>query len=134
MTPHISSKKEDIAKTVIMPGDPLRAKYIAENFFGVQPSSYSFLEADGRRYLNATDKKFDLIILDVSNAEQQPYHLFTKESFQKISDRLNEKGILIIGSGNIIHNLRMVDFRNIDNIGYGFDWAIEARENTNNMI
>lgn len=31
-TPHIESKKEDIAKTVIMPGDPLRAKYIAENF------------------------------------------------------------------------------------------------------
>lgn len=32
MTPHISSKKEDIAKIVLMPGDPLRAKYIAENF------------------------------------------------------------------------------------------------------
>lgn len=31
-TPHIESKKEDIAKTVLMPGDPLRAKYIAENF------------------------------------------------------------------------------------------------------
>ena len=32
MTPHIEAKKEDISKTVIMPGDPLRAKYIAENF------------------------------------------------------------------------------------------------------
>ena len=32
MTPHIESKKEDIAKIVLMPGDPLRAKYIAENF------------------------------------------------------------------------------------------------------
>ena len=31
-TPHIESKKEDIAKIVLMPGDPLRAKYIAENF------------------------------------------------------------------------------------------------------
>ena len=31
-TPHNEAKKEDIAKTVIMPGDPLRAKYIAENF------------------------------------------------------------------------------------------------------
>lgn len=31
-TPHIESKKEDIAKTVLMPGDPLRAKYIAEKF------------------------------------------------------------------------------------------------------
>lgn len=32
MTPHIEAKKEQIAKTVLMPGDPLRAKYIAENF------------------------------------------------------------------------------------------------------
>lgn len=31
-TPHIESKLEDIAPIVLMPGDPLRAKYIAENF------------------------------------------------------------------------------------------------------
>ena len=31
-TPHINAKPEDIAKTVLMPGDPLRAKFIAENF------------------------------------------------------------------------------------------------------
>lgn len=31
-TPHIESKQEDLAKIVIMPGDPLRAKFIAENF------------------------------------------------------------------------------------------------------
>lgn len=32
-TPHNEANKGDIAKTVIMPGDPLRAKYIVENFF-----------------------------------------------------------------------------------------------------
>lgn len=32
MTPHINSKKEDIAKIVIMVGNPLRAKYISENY------------------------------------------------------------------------------------------------------
>ena len=31
-TPHNSAKKGDFAKTVLMPGDPLRAKFIAENF------------------------------------------------------------------------------------------------------
>lgn len=31
-TPHISAKKGDFAKTVLMPGDPLRAKYIAETY------------------------------------------------------------------------------------------------------
>ena len=31
-TPHNSAAKGDFAKTVLMPGDPLRSKYIAENF------------------------------------------------------------------------------------------------------
>ena len=31
-TPHINAAPEDFAKTVLMPGDPLRAKFIAENF------------------------------------------------------------------------------------------------------
>ena len=31
-TPHISANKGDFAKTVLMPGDPLRAKFIAETF------------------------------------------------------------------------------------------------------
>lgn len=31
-TPHNAAKEGDIAKTVLMPGDPLRAKFIAENF------------------------------------------------------------------------------------------------------
>ena len=32
MTPHNEANKEDIAKTVLMPGDPLRAKFIAETY------------------------------------------------------------------------------------------------------
>ena len=31
-TPHNEAKMGDFAKTVLMPGDPLRAKYIAEQF------------------------------------------------------------------------------------------------------
>ena len=31
-TPHINAAPSDFAKTVLMPGDPLRAKFIAENF------------------------------------------------------------------------------------------------------
>ena len=43
-TPHISAKKEDIAKTVLMPGDPLRAKFIAETFLeNPVPVSYTHL-------------------------------------------------------------------------------------------
>jgi 4,5-DOPA dioxygenase extradiol len=55
------------------------------------------------------------------------------ELAQKLQS-LRNKGILIIGSGNMVHNLRMVDWANFDKDNYGFDWAIEAREKINKNI
>lgn len=74
----------------------------------------------------------DIPVIQLSIDYRKPpqYHF---ELAQKLS-KLREKGILIIGSGNIIHNLRMIDWRNIDTIGTGWDWAIEAREKTNNWL
>jgi 4,5-DOPA dioxygenase extradiol len=40
---------------------------------------------------------------------------------------LREKGVLIIGSGNMVHNLRMVAWNRLDT-KFGFDWALEASE------
>ena len=41
---------------------------------------------------------------------------------------LRKKGVLIIGSGNMVHNLRLVDWSKINQPNYGFDWALEASE------
>jgi aromatic ring-opening dioxygenase catalytic subunit (LigB family) len=41
---------------------------------------------------------------------------------------------LIIGSGNIIHNLGMIDFANANRDNYGYDWAVEARATINKYI
>ena len=49
-------------------------------------------------------------------------------------DGLRQRGVLILGSGNIVHNLKMIDFRNAGRRDYGFDWAIEARQFVNTCI
>ncbi len=47
---------------------------------------------------------------------------------------LRKKGVLIIGSGNMVHNLGMASWEKIDELGYGYDWAIEANEKMKKFI
>lgn len=47
---------------------------------------------------------------------------------------LRKKGVLVVGSGNIIHNLGLVDFSKINEVGFGFDWAQEAHGLFNQWI
>ena len=71
-----------------------------------------------------------VIQLSIDYTKPAQYHF---DLAQKLSS-LRRKGILIVGSGNIVHNLRLVDFYNMDKDNYGFDWAIEAREKTNHFL
>ncbi|MCF6130734.1 4,5-DOPA dioxygenase extradiol [Flavobacterium wongokense] len=71
-----------------------------------------------------------VIQLSIDYTKPAQYHF---DLAQKLS-KLREKGILIIGSGNIVHNLRLVDFQNFHKDDYGYDWAIEARSVLNNYL
>lgn len=47
---------------------------------------------------------------------------------------LRDKGVLIIGSGNLVHNLRMAAWDKVDEPEYGFDWAIQANDTFKRLI
>lgn len=68
--------------------------------------------------------------LSIDYNQNAAYHYALAKELQS----LRKKGVLIIGSGNMVHNLRMVDFANINTPNYGYDWAIEARETFNKLL
>src|SRR5690606_26019550 len=67
----------------------------------------------------------DIPVIQMSIDYSQPakYHY----ELAKELNSLRHKGILIIGSGNMVHNLRLVAWRKL-NENFAFDWAIEANE------
>lgn len=71
-----------------------------------------------------------VIQLSIDYTKAPQYHFELAKQLKS----LRNKGILIIGSGNIIHNLRLVDWQNFDKDNYGHDWAIEARAIINEHI
>ncbi|MBT30576.1 MAG: 4,5-DOPA dioxygenase extradiol [Thalassobius sp.] len=76
------------------------------------------------------DADVPVIQLSIDYTKPASYHF---ELAKRLSE-LRNKGVLIVGSGNIIHNLRMVDFSNFNRVDYGYDWAVEVREKVNNYL
>ncbi|MCW3807908.1 4,5-DOPA dioxygenase extradiol [Plebeiibacterium marinum] len=65
--------------------------------------------------------------LDYYKTPQQHYELAKELS------ELRNRGVLIVGSGNLVHNLGMLHWQKL-NENYGYDWAIEANDKMKQFI
>jgi len=66
--------------------------------------------------------------LDYTQAPQYHYEL------AKELAPLRERGVLIIGSGNMVHNLRLLAWGKLNTDAYAYDWALEASEKMKKFI
>lgn len=111
------------------PGDPELAEFIKEalkhytpveldSLWGLDHGTWSVVK---HLYPNA-----DVPVLQISLDYTKPaiYHYELAKQLQL----LRNKGVLIISSGNMVHNLRMVAWDKLNNPGYGFDWALDMNE------
>src|ERR1700686_2349253 len=100
-------------------GAPSEAKKLASNP-EIIPDERWGLDHGSWSVLRHMDPKADVPAFQVSLDERRSFkeHLELGREIQS----LRERGVLILGSGNIVHNLRRIDW---DNPSGAYDWAVE---------
>ena len=116
------------------PGNPLLAKETAEllhsahvefdHDWGLDHGAWTIIR---HMYPEANIPVLQLSI-DYTKGPQYHYDL------AKELNVLRKKGVLIIGSGNMVHNLRMVAWDRLNDPEYAYDWAIQMNNKFKELI
>ncbi|MEY4572426.1 MAG: hypothetical protein RLZ10_1665 [Bacteroidota bacterium] len=96
--------------------DAVSSATIHEDYdWGLDHGTWSVLKS---MYPNA-----DIPVIQLSIDYNKPlsYHYQLAQELRV----LRRKGVLIVGSGNMVHNLGMVAWDKLNSPGFGFDWALE---------
>jgi 4,5-DOPA dioxygenase extradiol len=116
------------------PGDPLLAKETAalihttqvelNHDWGLDHGTWTIV-----RHMYP-DAKIPVLQLSIDYSKGAQYHYdLAKEIYN-----LRKKGVLIIGSGNMVHNLRMVAWDKLNEENYGYDWAKNINDKFKSLI
>lgn len=75
---------------------------IAENYFGFIPDSRtSVIIGDGRKFIDTNKEKYDIVFLDVYDAETIPEQFTTQEFFHNVKKSLADGGALSVNLANL---------------------------------
>lgn len=76
------------------------------------------------------DAAIPVVQLSLDYTKDAAYHYALAQQLSA----LRKKGVLIIGSGNMVHNFQYAQLRGSFNSHFGHDWAIEANESFKKLI
>ncbi len=116
------------------PGNPLLAKETADMIhssnvelahdWGLDHGAWTIIR---HMYPEAN---IPVLQLSIDYTKDAKFHYeLAKEIFS-----LRKKGVLILGSGNIVHNLRMVAWDKLNEPNYGYDWALQINNTFKELI
>jgi 4,5-DOPA dioxygenase extradiol len=116
------------------PGNPELAKEAIENIHRTQVLADEKWGLDHGTWsvIRRIYPKADIPIIQLS----LDYHKTPKKHYELAKElaAFRDKGVMIIGSGNIVHNLRQVAWDRPDDEEYGHDWVIEANDLVKKLI
>lgn len=73
-----------------------RLPALARRHFLLPGKELNFIESDVRRYIKRSEKKYDVIVFDLSQGETVPTNVYTLECFRECKERLKPKGIVLL--------------------------------------
>lgn len=76
------------------------------------------------------EAKIPVLQLSIDFTKGPRYHYDLAKELYK----LRKKGVLIMGSGNMVHNLGMVAWDKLDDKEYGYDWALKVNNTFKELI
>jgi spermidine synthase len=88
---------------------------VADDFFGLKDYRHkiSVFYDDARRYVKATQKKYNIIIVDAFNGEIAPSHVLSKEAISEMMNRLKKGGAILINFNGFVSEAEGISSRSL---------------------
>ncbi|UOF92089.1 fused MFS/spermidine synthase [Fodinisporobacter ferrooxydans] len=109
---------------------------LARKYFGFLPSDGKLVNADGRQFINHTNNRYDIIIVDAYTQQIYiPFHLATQEFFTQLKEHLQPSGVVALNVNAISPNSKLlVSMEKTVQSVFPYTYVIKARGQYNYIL
>lgn len=89
-----------------------RMSKIASKYFNMRNEASVFAD-DARHFIRTCNKKYDIVILDISAGENQPSNVYTLECFKEIKGLLTKDGVIFLHYQNVLEGENAIAIKSL---------------------